>query len=65
MGKDQVLRGLQSCTPISSSNGSFHRSPLTVVHLLDFQEGSEGDDHFELCFDPLKRQHSPRTTDSD
>ncbi len=64
MGRDQVLRILQSSATIPSSNGSIYCSLLTVVRLLDFQ-GSEGDDHFELCFDPLERQHSPRTTDSD
>ncbi|KAK0234485.1 hypothetical protein EDD85DRAFT_955299 [Armillaria nabsnona] len=37
----------------------------SVVHLLDFQEGSEEDDHFEFCLDLLERQYTTRTTDSD
>ncbi|KAK0234482.1 hypothetical protein EDD85DRAFT_1025361 [Armillaria nabsnona] len=63
MGRDQVLRILQSDATISSSNGSFHCSLLTVVHLLDFQEGPEGDDHFEFCLNLLERQYPPTLTE--
>ncbi|PBK82082.1 hypothetical protein ARMGADRAFT_1090634 [Armillaria gallica] len=54
MERDLLLHILQSSATISSSNGSFHRSLLTVI-LLDCQEGSEGDEHFGLCLDLLER----------
>ncbi len=55
MGGDQDLRILQSSTTISSSNSPVYCYLLTVVHLLDLQEGSEGDDHFEFCLDLPER----------